>query len=49
MFKRKKKLNGLTTKNYNFFLERIYFTSNNGSQNMFDYQGTLDTLGLLAG
>ena len=30
-----KKLNSLTTKNYNFFLGRIYFTKNDGSQNTF--------------
>ena len=38
-----KKLNSLTTKDYNFFLGRNYFTSNDGSQNMFIYQPTLDT------
>ena len=42
----KKKLNSLTTKGYNFFLGRIYFTSNDGSQNTFVYQPTLDTLEL---
>ena len=31
----KKKLNSLITKDYNFFLGRIYFTSNDGSQNTF--------------
>ena len=40
------KLNCLTTKYYNFFLGRIYFASNDGSQNMFVYQLTLDTLEL---
>ena len=30
-----KKLNSLITKDYNFFLGRAYFTSNNGSQNAF--------------
>ena len=30
-----KKLNSLITKDYNFFLDRIYFTSNDGSQNTF--------------
>ena len=29
-----------------FFLGRIYFTSNDGSQNAFLYQPTLDTLEL---
>ena len=29
-----------------FFLGRIYFTSNDGSQNAFLYQSTLDTLEL---
>ena len=33
-----KKLNSLITKDYNFFLSRIYFTSNDGSQNTFVYQ-----------
>ena len=39
-----KKLNSLITKDYNFFFCRIYFTSNDGSQNTFLYQPTLDTL-----
>ena len=39
-----KKLNSLITKDYNFFLRRIYSTSNDGSQNTFSYQPTLDTL-----
>ena len=40
-----KKLNSLTTKDYyNFFLGRIYFTSNDGPQNTFFYQPTLDAL-----
>ena len=30
-----KKLNSLITKYYKFFLDRIYFTSNDGSQNTF--------------
>ena len=29
-----------------FFLERMYFTSNDGSQNTFVYQSILDTLEL---
>ena len=42
-----KKLNGLITKEYNFFLGRIYFTSNDeGSQNTFAYQPTHDILEL---
>ena len=41
-----KKVNSLTTKDYNFFLGRIYFTSNDGSQNTFIYQPTLDALEL---
>ena len=41
-----KKLNSLITKDYNFFLGRIFFTSNNGSQNTFVYQPILDTLEL---
>ena len=36
----------LSTKYYSFFLCRIYFTSNDRLQNMFDYQPTLDTLEL---
>ena len=40
-----KKLNILITKD-SFFLGRIYFTSNDGSQNTFVYQATLDTLEL---
>ena len=39
-----KKLNSLITKDYNFFLGRIYFTSNDGSQNTFVYQPTLDNV-----
>ena len=41
-----KKLNSLITKDYNFFLGRIYFSSNDGSQNTFLYQPILDTLKL---
>ena len=41
-----KKLISLKTKDYNFFLGRTYFTSNDGFQNMFVYQPTLDTLEL---
>ena len=41
-----KKLNSLITNDYNFFLGRMYFTSNDGSQNTFVYQPTLDTLEL---
>ena len=41
-----KKLISLITKNYKFFLGRIYFTSNDGSQNTFVYQPTLDRLEL---
>ena len=33
-------------KDYNFFLGRIYFTSNDGSQNTFIYQPTLDAIEL---
>ena len=40
-----KKLKILITK-YNFFLGRIYFTSNYGSQNTFVYQTTFDALEL---
>ena len=38
-----KKLNRVITKDCNYFLCRIYFTSNNGSQNTFVYQPKLDT------
>ena len=41
-----KKLNSLITKNYNFFLGRNNFPSNDGSQNMFVYQPTLGMLEL---
>ena len=40
------KLNSLITNDYNFFFGRIYFTSNDGSHNIFVYQQTLDTLEL---
>ena len=40
-----KKLISLTTKD-NFPLNRMYFTSNDGPQNTFVYQTTLDTLEL---
>ena len=39
-----KKLNSLITKDYKFSLGKIYFTSNDGSQNTFIYQPTLDAL-----
>ena len=39
-----KKLNSLITKYHNFFLGRIYFTSNDGSQNTFVYQPKLNIL-----
>ena len=39
-----KKINSLTTKDYNFLLGRIYFTSNDRSQNTFAYQPKLDAL-----
>ena len=39
-------INSLTTNYHNSFLGRLYFTSNNGSQNTFIYQPTLDTLDL---
>ena len=41
-----KELNSLTTKDYNFLLGRIYFTSNDGSQNTFVYQPTFYTVEL---
>ena len=41
-----KKLSSLITKDYNFSLGRMYFTSNDKSRNMFVYQSTLDTLEL---
>ena len=41
-----KKLNSLITNYYNFFLGRMYFTSNGGSQNTFLYQSTFGTLEL---
>ena len=39
-----KKVNSLITKDYNFFLGKIYFTSNYGSHSRFAYQPTLDML-----
>ena len=39
-------LNSRITKDYNFLLGRIYFISNDGSQNTFLYQPILDTLEL---
>ena len=39
-----KKLDIATAKDYHFFLEKMYFTNNNGSQNTFVYQSALDTL-----
>ena len=36
----------LSAKDYSFFLGRIYFTSNNVSQNMFVYQPTFNVLEL---
>ena len=41
-----KKLKSLITKIYNFILDKIYFASNDASQNTFVYQTTLDTLEL---
>ena len=35
-------LNSLTAKDHNFFLRRMCFTSNDGSQNIFVYQSPLD-------
>ena len=39
-----KKLNILTTKDYKFLIGRRRFLSDEGSQNMFAYQPTLDNL-----
>ena len=39
-----KKLNSLMGKDFNFFLGRIYFTSNDGFRNAFVYQTALDKL-----
>ena len=41
-----RKLDSLTTEDYNVFLGRMYFTRNDGSQNAFVYQPTLHTLEL---
>ena len=41
-----KKLHSLITIDYKFFLGKIYFTSNDGSQNIFVYQPTFDALEL---
>ena len=45
-FRSSKELNSLITKDCNIFLGRIYFTSNDGSQNTFFSQPTLDALEL---
>ena len=37
------KLNSLVTSDYNFSFGRMYFINNDGSQNTFVYQPTLDT------
>ena len=41
-----KTVDAISTKDYNFFLDRIYFKSNDGSQNTFVYQSILDKLEL---
>ena len=41
---KKREYGTLITKDYNFLLGRIYFTSNNGSQSTFVYKRTLDDL-----
>ena len=41
-----RKSNSLITNDYNFFLSRMYFISNDGYQNIFVYQPTLDSLEL---
>ena len=41
-----KELNDLITKDYNFFLGKIYSTSIDGSQNTFVYQPAVDALEL---
>ena len=41
-----KKLNSLITNDYNFFFNKMYFTSNEWSQNTLAYQPTFDTLEL---
>ena len=38
-----RKLSRLIIKDYDFFLGRIHFTTNDGSQNTFVYQPTFDT------
>ena len=38
-----KKINSLITNDYNFFFKKMYFTSNDRSQNTFAYQSPLDT------
>ena len=41
-----KQLNSLITKNYNFFLGRIYLASDDGPQNMLVYQPTFGVLNI---
>ena len=43
---KKKKIDSLITKDYNFFLGRVYFASNDGPQNMLVYQPTFNVLDL---
>ena len=40
----RKRLNTLITKDFDFFFDRVYFTSIDGSQNNYAYHQTLDTL-----
>ena len=40
----KKKVEAISKKDYCFFLGRIYFTRDDGSQNMFAYQATLSAI-----
>ena len=44
-----KKLDSLIKNDYHFFLGRMFFTSNDGSQNTFVYQPTYETLELRKG
>ena len=46
IFRISKKPNSLITKDYNFFLGRTYFLSDDGSQNMFVYKPTFNVLEL---
>ena len=44
IFELSNKIKGILAKYYSYFLGRLYFTSNDGSQMMFVYQTTFTTI-----